>query len=145
MFAAVVVESPSGPATKSRALPARGASHILARVFKRKPDRVFCPVCVCVCVLVRNVSVIRFTRWGTEPCRLCAGHTGAIAAVSACSGVDTLVATAARDRTLRLWDTNEWAQVGGGVVSLCCSHPWGFGGSIHWCSVCEWGIEMGWG
>jgi hypothetical protein len=94
-------------------------------------------VCVCVCVCVCThalfiVPVFRFTRWGTEPCRLCAGHTGAIAAVSACSGVDTLVATAARDSTLRLWDTNEWAQVGGGVVLLCCSHPWGFGGSQHW-------------
>ncbi len=53
----------------------------------------------------------RFTRWGTEPCRLCAGHTGPIVAVSPCTGADTVAATVSLDGTLRLWDTNEWAQV----------------------------------
>ncbi len=68
----------------------------------------------------------RFTRWGTEPCRLCAGHTGPIVAVSPCTGADTVAATVSLDGTLRLWDTNEWAQVR--VASACarrcrCHNP----------------------
>ena len=108
----IVAYGVASAAASSSALPVRGSISMDAGVASMRWDGAGVEG-----VVLTATGSVWFVRWGVEPCRLYAAHTGAVSCVAAGPAPCPFVVSGSRqDASLRVWSAENWEQ----VLSLAC-------------------------